>query len=267
VKKRARAPHVVGVIPAAGYSRRIAPIPCSKEIYPIGFYRHKTGDDRPKAVCLYLIESMKRAGITRIIIVIRKGKMDIPTYLGDGRQFGVELIYRVMDESPSPSHTLDHAYPFVRETLVATGFPDIVFHPRESFSELLACMRRMSADVALGVFPSRKRVKDDRVVLDDAGRVRSFVVNTSGAQEPHTWVMAVWGPRFTEFLHHFLQKSDTGTRCSELTVGHILEQAFKARLRMHGVLFQKGRFLDIGMPHNLRKAIGNPSVRHGLCIS
>ncbi len=266
MKKGAVAPEVIGLIPAAGYSRRISPIPCSKEIYPVGFYKHVTGDDRPKAVCLYLIESMKRAGIRKIVLVIRKGKMDIPAYLGDGQQFGVDLAYRIMDDSPSPSHTLDHAYPFVKDGFVASGFPDIIFQPQEAFGELIACLQRTGTDVALGVFRIKKAIKDDRVVLDDTGRVLKFAVSTSGAQDPHTWLMAVWGPRFTEFLHQFLEKHDAGGDPSELTVGHILEPAFNAGLRMHGVLFEKGHFLDIGVPHNLRKAVQNLSEQDNLSV-
>ena len=30
---------IVGVIPAAGRGKRIAPLPCSKELYPVGFVR------------------------------------------------------------------------------------------------------------------------------------------------------------------------------------------------------------------------------------
>ena len=266
MKKSFTGSQVIGVIPAAGYSRRISPIPCSKEIYPVGFFRNSSGDDRPKAICLYLIESMRQAGITKIIFVIRKGKLDIPTYLGDGRQFGVELIYRVMDESPGPPHTLDHAYPFTKDAFVASGFPDIIFQPQEAFSKLIACLEGTNADVALGVFRIKKGIKDDRVVLDDNGRVRRFAVSTSGAQDPHTWLMAVWGPRFTEFLHQFLEKHDAGSDSSELTVGHILEPAFNAGLRMHGVLFEKGHFLDIGVPHSLRKAVQNLSEQENLSV-
>jgi NDP-sugar pyrophosphorylase family protein len=251
----------VGLIPAAGYSRRIAPIPCSKEIYPVGFSTDRQGVERPKVVCLYLIESMKRAGITRIIIVVRKGKLDIPSYLGDGRQFGVELAYRVMDDSPSPAHALDHAYPFAKDSVVASGFPDIMFHAPGAFNKLTACLERTGADVALGVFRIKKAIKDDRVVLDKDGRVVSFAVSTSGAQDPHTWLMAVWGPHFTEFLHHFLEKHDaqSGNSVSELTVGHVLEPAFKAGLRLYGIPFPQGRYLDIGVPHNLRKAVQQAS--------
>jgi glucose-1-phosphate thymidylyltransferase len=268
VKKGAIAAEAIGLIPAAGYSRRISPIPCSKEIYPVGFSRNSSGDDRPKAVCLYLIESMKRAGVTKIILVIRKGKLDIPVYLGDGRRFGVELAYRVMDDSPSPSHALDHAYPFVKDRVVASGFPDIMFQPDDAFGRLMACLQRTQADVVFGVYPIKKSVKDDRVVLSGTGRVRNFAVSTSGAKDPHTWLMAVWGPVFTEFLHQFLQKqgSTSSTATAELTVGHALEPAFRAGLHMQGVLFERGRFLDIGVSHNLRKAVQQLSRKDHLVM-
>lgn len=257
---------IIGLIPAAGYSRRISPVPCSKEIYPVGFFRNSSGDDRPKAVCLYLIESMRQAGITKIVIVIRKGKLDIPAYLGDGRQFGVEVAYRVMNHSPSPSHALDHAYPFTRDAFVASGFPDIIFQPQDAFGKLAACLQRTRADVVLGVFRIKKAIKDDRVVLDENGRVLNFAVSTSGAQDPHTWLMAVWGPRFTEFLHQFIEKHDASDDASELTVGHVLEPAFRAGLRMHGILFEHGQYLDIGVPHNLRKAVQQLSRRDELMM-
>lgn len=264
---RIRESRVVGLIPAAGYSKRIAPSPCSKEIYPVGFYRNSFGEDRPKAVCLYLIEAMRLAGIINIVVVIRKGKWDIPAYLGDGRSFGVELTYRVLDESPSPSHALDHAYPFTKDAVVASGFPDIIFQPREGFNQVLACLRQTSADVALGIFRIKKAIKDDRVVLDKKGRVKKFSVSTSGAQDPHTWLMAVWGPRFTEFLHGYLQRygsGPVGAGATELTVGHVLEPAFRAGLSMHGVMFDQGHYLDIGISHNLRKAVRQLSHRDDL---
>jgi glucose-1-phosphate thymidylyltransferase len=254
VKKGKGSPDVIGLIPAAGYSRRISPLPCSKEIYPVGFFRNSSGDDRPKAVCLYLIESMRQAGITKIVIVIRKGKFDIPAYLGDGRHFGVDLVYRVMEDSPSPSHALDHAYPFVKNTTVAFGFPDIIFHAPGAFARLLSGYWENRADVALGVFRIKKASNDDRVVLDRKGWVKKFEVSASGARDPHTWTIAVWGPRFTQFVHDFLQgESDCGK--FELTMGHILEPAFRNGLRLWGILFSKGSYLDIGTPESLAQAV------------
>ena len=76
---------VVGLIPAGGEATRIAPLPCSKEVYPIGL-RHMNEECRvvPKVVCHYLLEKMRVAGIKKAYIVLRDGKWDIPAYLRDG---------------------------------------------------------------------------------------------------------------------------------------------------------------------------------------
>ena len=51
---------VVGLIPAGGAATRISPLPCSKELYPIGFRRiHGTAEQQPKVVCHYLFEKMR----------------------------------------------------------------------------------------------------------------------------------------------------------------------------------------------------------------
>jgi glucose-1-phosphate thymidylyltransferase len=43
---------VVGLIPAGGHAKRIAPLPCSKELYPVGFRAVDDGRSlRPKVVC------------------------------------------------------------------------------------------------------------------------------------------------------------------------------------------------------------------------
>ncbi len=57
---------VIGLLPAGGTSSRIAPLPCSKELYPIGFrLSDKERTSRPKVVCHYLLEKMQFAGITK----------------------------------------------------------------------------------------------------------------------------------------------------------------------------------------------------------
>ena len=71
---------IVGIVPAVGHAARLAPLPCSKELYPIGFRSAAGGRSvRPKAVCLYLLEKFQLAGVTRSFIVLREGKWDIPS--------------------------------------------------------------------------------------------------------------------------------------------------------------------------------------------
>jgi len=65
---------VVAVIPAAGMATRLAPLPCSKELIPIGF--GAIGQEkkfRPKVVSHYLLEMFKLARIKKAYIVLHSG--------------------------------------------------------------------------------------------------------------------------------------------------------------------------------------------------
>ena len=113
-------PEVIGLIPAAGKANRLAPLPCSKEMFPIGFGTTKENHNLiPKVVCHYLLEKMRLAGITNAYIVIREGKWDIPAYFGDGSILGLNLAYLMMGLPFGVPYTIDQVYPFVQDAIIA----------------------------------------------------------------------------------------------------------------------------------------------------
>ena len=61
---------VIGLLPAGGQAKRIAPLPFSKELYPIGFRRLDEDDNlRTKVVSHYLLEKMRLAEIQLMSIL------------------------------------------------------------------------------------------------------------------------------------------------------------------------------------------------------
>ena len=121
-----RGREVVAVLPAAGRSRRLAPLPCSKEILPVGLGIIPGCDGkRPKVASHYLLECLQQAGVRKGYVVICQGKWDIPAYWGDGSRLGMDLAYVAIEGSSGPPDTIDRAYPFVKDKIVAFGFPDI----------------------------------------------------------------------------------------------------------------------------------------------
>ena len=72
MKSTKRSREVIGLIPAAGRASRISPLPCSKELYPVGF---RTVDNdknhRPKVISHYLLEQMRVANVKKAYIIIR----------------------------------------------------------------------------------------------------------------------------------------------------------------------------------------------------
>lgn len=262
-----RDPEVVAVLPAAGVSRRLAPLPCSKEILPLGF-RAVPGFQgrRPKVASHYLLECLREAGIRKGYMVIRQGKWDIPGYWGDGIMLGMHLAYLPIEHSAGPPDTIDRAYPFLKDKIVAFGFPDIVFRPKNVFRKLLAHLDRQKSDVVLALFPAHDTKQMDMVDIDTRHHVCKIELKPQKTHLKYAWLCAVWSSTFTEFLHNFLDrvkrkgvKGLVGNRKidpqGDIPVGAVLRAAVQAKLNVEGVLFPNGSYIDVGTPENLITAI------------
>ena len=248
---------VVGLIPAAGRATRIAQLPCSKEVYPVGF---KTGGEGntpvPKAICHYLLEKMRLAGVTRAFIVLREGKWDIPAYLGDGTLCDMDLAYLLLGLPYGVPYTVDQAYNFVKEAVIAFGFPDIVFESEDAFVQLLSRKAISGADVVLGIFPADVPQKVDMVDMDNDGQIRQIVIKPKRTDLRYTWGIAVWSPDFSRFMHEYLSViKETAEQQPELFVGDLFNTAIQEGLKVEGVLVSDKPFLDIGTGDDLLKAV------------
>jgi glucose-1-phosphate thymidylyltransferase len=256
---------VVGLVPAAGRASRISPLPCSKELFPIGF--HRLGAERklrPKVAGHYLLERLRHANIRKAFIVLREGKWDIPTYFGDGEMLDMSLGYLMMGLPLGVPYTLDQAFPFVEHSLVALGFPDMIFEPEDAFMRLLERQGEKDADVVLGLFPAHKPRKTDMVELDSFGRVCGIEIKPRRTQLRYAWEIAVWAPSFTRFMHEFVSsdlrsggrgnRSRSG-RLNEMHVADVFQAAIDSGFRVETVIFENGSCLDIGTVDDMLAAI------------
>jgi glucose-1-phosphate thymidylyltransferase len=247
----------VGLIPAAGQASRIAPLPCSKELCPVGFTYSAEGLPlRPKVACQYVLEKMQRAGIELAYVILRRGKFDIPAYLNDGRMVNMHLAYLMMDLPFGVPFTLDQAYPFVKDATVALGFPDMLFDPDEAFTDILKRLRSSESDVTLGLFPTANPHKTDMVELAGAFAVRRIVVKPPATDLELCWGIAAWTSTFSNFMHGYLKSLvETGMPRSEVFMGHVFQAAIDTGLRVEGLQVSDNPFLDIGTPDDLVTAL------------
>ena len=251
---------ILGIIPAAGISARLAPLPCSKELLPIGLHETPNGP-RPKPVCLYLLVRLRIAGVDRAFLVLRSGKWDIPAYLGSGERLDMSLGYLMMYLPYGVAYSIDQAYPFARGNLVALGFPDIIFNPPDAYAHLIARQSTTGADVVLGLFPTDQPQTTDMVDLADSGRIGRIDVKPSHSKLTYTWMLSVWTPEFTEFLHTHLAKIERRrsgpARGSEreVHVGDVMQAAIETGMHVDSVVFADGEALDTGTPGNLARAM------------
>lgn len=260
-----RSTDVIGLVPAGGVSSRIAPLPVSKELFPIGFCNLPGRDGlRPKVVCHYLLEAMTAAHIQRACVILRQGKWDIPQYLGDGAELGLHLAYLMLDAPFGAPFTIDQAYPWLGEGRVAFGFPDMIFRPRDAYRRLLEHQERTGADVVLGAFPADRPEAVDMVDFDTLGALRRIEIKPTTTTLEYTWGIAVWTSRFSAFLHERVQEllRDAGDAAErrrlaarEWYVGEFIVEAAEAGLRVEVAVVSDEPFVDIGTPASLAAAI------------
>jgi glucose-1-phosphate thymidylyltransferase len=247
---------VIGLVPAAGWARRLGPLPFSKELHPVGSEISADGTARPRPVCRFLLDAFRTAGIDRACVVIRPGKRDIPERLGDGSSFGMRLSYLVAEDPPTVLHTLDRARSFVREAVVALGFPDIVFRPADAFARLLARRSAGNAEAVLGVFPAGVSRKAGVVELGDDGRILRAEEGRSSSGASWTWAMAVWSPAVTSLLGDIVARIGPGPHAPpEPSATDIVRAAIDAGMRVEGEVFRDGEWIDIGTPEGLACAL------------
>jgi glucose-1-phosphate thymidylyltransferase len=101
----------------------------------------------------------------------------------------------------------------------------------------------------------------DTVELGEDGEVLRLVPKPADVAQPYAWICAVWTPRFTRFMHEFLladraERSRAGAASAQpdLPVGAVIQAAIAQKLRVHGVVFPDGSYLDVGTPENLLRA-------------
>ncbi len=247
---------VVGLVPAAGQAKRIAPLPGSKELLPVGFHRTVVNGQvrvHPKVVSHYLLEAMARAGARKVYVVIGKEKTDLMRYYGDGADLGISLAYLVIGHMGGMPYTLNQARPWLSDETVIFGMPDTIFSPSDAFSQLLDRHAESRADLTLGLFPTDKHRRFGMVAVDEQDRVVRVVDKPAQTDLKFMWGIACWSPRFTQFMGDYLPNPPSGGR--EIVLGDIFQAAVDAQFNVRAVRFVDGDYIDIGTPEDLSSAI------------
>ena len=251
---------MIGLIPAAGKASRLGLIPLSKELYPIGF-EEKEGVRFPKTVSSYLLDQMAEAGISSYHIVLKNGKWDIPAYFKGGADFNLNFCYHIADFAYGVPFSINQAYPYVKEKMVAFGFPDILIKSGEVFKKLAEKLSTNSeTSVVLGLFPSPDPLKWDMVELNKDKNVTNIFIKTEkGKHLKYTWVVAVWKPQFTGFLNDYIKKLLANNTHEELLANEyqlsdIFLSAISNGIKIENVIFKDGKCMDIGTPERLSRA-------------
>jgi len=254
LNEKSKQTSVIGVVPMAGLAKRLGNLGCSKEIYPVESAKGGTEGSKPKVVCEHVLEKMQRAGIDKIYIILRDGKWDIPACLGDGSKQGLNLAYLMMGLPHGTPYSIEQAYPFIQDSIVVLGFPDMIFAEEDIYTRLVSHLELVDADVALGIFPADRPEKTDMVDMADDGSVRRLVIKPTHTDLRYCWGVVAWTPVFTHFMHNYLAShQNIAATQPELFVGNVIQAGIESGLSVYGVTVSEQPFLDIGTPEDLER--------------
>ncbi|MFQ5406127.1 MAG: sugar phosphate nucleotidyltransferase, partial [Candidatus Micrarchaeia archaeon] len=109
-----------GVVLAGGYGSRLRPMTLVTNKHLLPVY------DRP--MVFYPIETLKKAGITDILVVIGpENAGDFLKLLGSGKSLGVTLTYRLQNEAGGIAQALGLAEHFVGDDSCVVVLGDNIF--------------------------------------------------------------------------------------------------------------------------------------------
>jgi glucose-1-phosphate thymidylyltransferase len=210
----------VGLVPAAGRAERLQPLPCSKEVYPVG--------GRP--VMDYVVERLRAAHCRELRVVTRPDKKDV---IEHARELGAELVTGTPPTLAASLALGLHGLP--ASDVVLVGLPDTLWQPLDGFVHLLDQLED-GPDIVLGVFASDEPERSDVVVLDERGLVQG--VHVKAANPPGNLVWGCFAARVGALAG--LERSPSP--------GHFFDG------REVAAVVLPGRMLDIGTPEALAAA-------------
>lgn len=232
-------------MPAAGFATRLGKLAGSKEMLP----QPAPDGSGQEPACRRLLESFQLAGIRQVVVVLRPEKQDLVRYL-EGRPVpGLEIeLLPVPGGTPSVPHTLAKAAPSLAGRTVALGFPDVLFQPLDAFTTLIELHRQARPTATLGLFPAERPETTDMVDFGSDGRVRSIHPRPRQTELRFNWLLAVWGPAFTDLLVQAAESPAPVETAGELQLGSLFQQALSEGLSVAGHPFPQGSYRDIGTP-------------------
>lgn len=246
---------LVGLLPAAGRGSRLGPIPCSKEIMPLGFQPQAGAPVawQPVTAIELHLDALQQAGARRAVVIISETKADVVRYIGDGSRYGVPVAYVYQQQLRGMPYALDLARPWLRGATTLFSMPDTLITPPATMARLVEAHRGRPADVTLGLFPTATPHKFGMVARNETGRVVGFVDKPAHTDLTLMWGLAVWSPRFSDFLASDLARRPSGP--PEVVLSDVFTAALASGLALQGVVLDGARYHDIGTPEDFQAVV------------
>ena len=247
---------IVGIIPAAGKGSRLAPYPCPKELYPIGYQDILIDgkmQKRPKVISQYLVENMVAAGANKLFIILGENKHEIMQYYGDGRRFGIDISYLYQEKLNGMPFAVNLTHSWLNGETILFGMPDTIIEPKDAFSQLLEFHNTQASDLTLGLFSTDNPAKFGMVELNGENQVKMIIDKPASTSLKYMCGCASWSEPFSSMLNTYM--STLTSLDQEVVLGDVFSFALRENINVNGLVFDQGQYIDIGTVDELDAAL------------
>ena len=247
---------LIAIIPAAGKGSRLAPFPCPKELYPIGYQDIVVNgiiQKRPKVISQYLIENIAKAGVKNFYIILGEEKSKIMDYYGNGSRFGINISYLYQEQLSGMPFALNLVLPWEKEATVVFGMPDTIIEPRDYFKQLLKYHNLNNSDLTLGLFETEFPSKFGMTAFDKNNNVIYTIDKPVKTELKYAWGSACWSKKFTFLMNDFLLSQNYTSK--EVVLGDIFNFAIEKKLTVKALVIDNAQYIDIGTSEELAIAL------------
>jgi glucose-1-phosphate thymidylyltransferase len=239
----------IGLVPAAGYARRLGNLNCSKEMltFDIGY-----GEE---PVCHSLFSQFYTAGIDKIVVVTRHDKIDLLEHLSKVNKYNLDITIVLLESTASTLESIFATYEIIKDKEVYLGFPDIIISPHDAMKRVVNTASYSEADVVLGAFPTSKPEKCDMIDMDDKGMLLDLKIKDSDCKYKFGWIFAKWNQAFTNYIYNAFKLIDLSS-VEEIYIGDFIYSYYSSGKKIKVECIHNGKYTDIGTPEDLKKLRG-----------
>ena len=124
-----------------------------------------------KPILEYLIEWVKRNGITEIVLCVSYLRKKIESYFGDGKKFGVKIEYAISNKPLATAGQLKTAEKFIDDTFVCL-YGDSIYN--FSLRNMIKHHKKSRANVTMSLFDYRFNLKYGVIDTKKSGQVTAW---------------------------------------------------------------------------------------------
>jgi len=206
----------------------------------------------------HIVETLRTAGIERLVLITGYRSERIEEYFGDGRRFGVEIAYRRQAVRDGTARALVLARDAIAERDFVLAWGDILAEPR-NYPRLVETFVRLSADGLLAVNWVEDPCRGAAVYVDSRHRIERIVEKPPPGTATTNWNnagIAVFRAQIFEYAAK-VGKSPRG----EYEIPDALAAMLEAGLGLYAFPLE-GFWSDVGTPQDLARVerlLSNPA--------